>query len=226
MVSDEFEKFYTVDLPAPLNENRLAALHLFDAVSCEFESWVRDAVTEIYNGRAGLDERVFTIDDIGVKAMMHRMIGAGIFKTRNKLCPVETHDDPIYMLINALSCKHDQAKQDSAYMAEWYPDELQDENMGKLHLVAGSFTAWGAKLILFALNFYTKNNLIQHRSICIKVGLERLKKDESIVSEFRAAIQSDEQLKTLALSNADITKVHLILATKKIRAYSGFRWLE
>ena len=45
LVSDKFEEFYTVDLPAPFNENRLAALHLFDAVSCEFESWVRDAVT-------------------------------------------------------------------------------------------------------------------------------------------------------------------------------------
>ena len=105
------------------------------------------------------------------------MIGAGIFKTRNKLCPVKTHDDPIYILMNTLSCKHVQAKQDPTYMAGWYPDELQDVNVDKLHLVAGSFTTWGAKLILFALNFYTKKNLIQHRSICIKVGLERLRKD-------------------------------------------------
>ena len=82
--------------------------------------------------------------------------------------------------------------------------------MGKLHLVAGSFTTWGAKLILFALNFYTKNNLIQHRSICIKVELERLRKDKSIANEFRAAIQSDKQLKTLVLSDADIRKVHLV----------------
>ena len=32
LVSDKFEELYTVDLPAPLTENRLAALHLFDAV--------------------------------------------------------------------------------------------------------------------------------------------------------------------------------------------------
>ena len=117
--------------------------------------------------------------------MMHRMTASGVIKTRTKLCPLDRHDDPIFVLLNTVCCKHSDVKNDSVFVEEWYPSALQHANQGKLYLVTGSFTDWASKLMLFSVNFYNKKNLIWHRSSCIRVGLERLYEDKTIFIELK-----------------------------------------
>ena len=158
--------------------------------------------------------------------MMHRIIGAGVPKTCTKLCPLERNDDSVYILLNAVFCQHKDVKDDPAYIREWYPSALQHKNQGKLHLVTSPFTEWAAKLMLFSIHFYSKKNLIRHRSSCIKVGLERLQKDEPNLDAFKQAVFNDDKLGDYELRDADVEKVHLALATFVFYAYTGFRCLE
>ena len=63
-----------------------------------------------------------------------------------------------------------------------------------------------------------------HRNICIRVGLEELTENESIVNAIKQAILTIDGLNICGLKDDDLKKVHLGLLIFSFHAYSGFRW--
>ena len=55
---------------------------------------------------------------------MHRMVGAGVPKALTTFCPLEREDDPIFILLENVSCRHVDAVGKKEHVNVWYPSAL------------------------------------------------------------------------------------------------------
>ena len=110
-----------VHLPEALSGNRLGALCFLDTLNCEFEQWVNDATTDLAKLMMNTVGKDVDIDDTGVKVMMHQMIGAEVPKAPIKFCPLDHINDPPFILLNSVSYKEADVKENHEYISTWYP---------------------------------------------------------------------------------------------------------
>ena len=79
-----------------------------------------------------------------------------------------------------MSIDHNEAMTNAEYKRDWYPEELQIANKGKLHLIHSTFVEWAFELILFAMNFFTELKMIKHRRDTVNVAAQHLKDNKSL----------------------------------------------
>ena len=155
--------------------------------------------------------------------MMSQIIGAGIPKTHTKLCPLECSDDPMFILLQSLLHQYTNLKDNIECMSTQYPPALQHENKGKLHLIPSEFIDWSTKLILFSTNHSSKKNLIKFRGSRIRVGIDQLKKENSILNSFKQLVLTVYKLKCIRLKDGDVENIyHLALTIFTFHACSCF----
>ena len=225
-LSSDFENVYQSELPETLRGNKLGAIYIIDALHGIFEEWISIILRQIEHSRGGKPEIVLTIDSDGMKAQMHRMVGAAIPKAIDKFCPAERQDEPVFRLLKSLSIKHKDALNDAEYLANWYPDALRNENMGNLHLINPRFVEWASKISVFSVNFFNKRNLTMYRRNAISVGREQLYQIPNLFGVFKQAILANTDLCLLKIEEAKLEQLHRQLITCAFNAYSGFKWKD
>ena len=73
-------------------------------------------------------------------------------------------------------------------------------------------------------NHSGKKNLVKFRVSCIRVRIEQLEKDRSILNSFKQVVLIVDKLKHIRLEDGYLEKIHLALTAFIFHAYSGFRW--
>ena len=224
--SSDFDEFIKIDLPEKLRNNRTAAVCIVDSMHILFEDWVYDATAEIAKSRKDTAELQVCIGDKGVVKMMQKMVGAGIPKALKKFGAGNNEDDPANILLNCVRWYHKDAMDDTGYVEKWYPMDLRFENKGKLSLIHPKFLDCASELIIYAVNFFTKTRMIQHRRNTVSFGLQQVKQHEALFESFKRAALTVDGIDDITLDDITLRKIHTYLAKYAYNAYTGFRWSD
>jgi hypothetical protein len=157
---------------------------------------VIDAIVEIFLERVCLviSEMKVVEDDVTVSEdtpnffkMLQNIVGAGISKAREKICPLKNGKGPEYDLLGAMGIMAEDPLIDEDYQSKYYTQQYQIENQGKLSLVHPFFIPWSSKLILLTTKLFSNRRMIRYRREAIKVGKQELLANRELFNDFLQA---------------------------------------
>jgi len=200
----------------------VCAIYLVEILKTSFfDSWVYDAVSEIAAASKNLPASALVdVNDTTFIITMQDMVGGGLKAAKSDYCPTGTDADDAFNLFQAVVFKHDVStgSVDPDY-DKYNPPQLQHSNTGGKHLVSLKFIPWSIELMRFIIDSYRKENIVANRREYIAMNLTKLRKDETILLQFKQIVTS----LNISIDDKLLSSIHLRIAEYAFRAYTKQR---
>ena len=213
MMSDEFKELYESKLPEETRGNRQGAIYLLETLKDLFGDWYFDAVAELIGpnfddvSEAHLDDESFVIN-------VQLMVGGAIPKLREKF-----GSSMAKLVINSMSFQQFKGDVGHEYREEFVPQVLLHTDKGGLSLIKRPFFPFARELLKFCQDANSERERYRNRNDWIRVGLDNVRKDESLLSQFKGVVLTEVGT---GVNELLISAMYKRVAEYTMRAYSKF----